>query len=43
MPLAACLFLLPLFAQETPTEKLAAKAVLQKLSVHEKSINLTKV
>ena len=39
MPMLAALLLLPVFAQETPTEKLAAKAVLAKLGVLEKSID----
>ena len=36
---SAVLLLLPLYAQETPTEKLAAKGVLEKLAVLEKSID----
>ena len=35
----AVLLLLPLYAQETPTEKLAAKGVLEKLATLEKSID----
>ena len=36
---AAVLLLLPLYAQETPTERLAAKSVLEKLDQLEKSID----
>ena len=39
MPTFAALLLLPVFAQETPTEKLAARAVLEKLDTLEKSID----
>lgn len=39
LPIAALILLLPVCAQETPTEKLAAKGVLEKLNVLEKSID----
>ena len=38
-PVLAALLMSPLSAQETPTEKLAAKAVLEKLGALEKSID----
>ena len=39
MTVLVVLLLLPLYAQETPTEKLAARGVLEKLSTLEKSID----
>ena len=39
MRFTAALLLLPFYAQETPTEKLAAKSVLEKLNALEKSID----
>ena len=39
LSLAAVVLLVPLYAQETSTEKLAAKSVLEKLNTLEKSVD----